>query len=77
MNAAPKCAHPACSCVRVDGKKYCSATCADAKGMLELTCQCQHTACQGAQLKALVEGSTRPSYWSAFFRRVLTCLELS
>ena len=51
MNATSKCAHPACSCVRVDGKSYYSGTCADAKGMLELTCQCQPTACQGAPLK--------------------------
>lgn len=51
MNATSKCAHPACSCERADGKKYCSQTCADAKGLLELTCQCRHTACLGAQLK--------------------------
>jgi len=51
MNAASKCAHPACSCVPADGKEYCSATCADAKGLVELTCQCQHPKCQGEALK--------------------------
>jgi hypothetical protein len=51
MIATSKCAHPACSCVATDGKKYCSTTCADAKGLLELTCQCQHTACRDPQLK--------------------------
>ncbi len=52
MNATTKCAHPACNCVPANGKKHCSATCADAKGLLELTCQCQHPECQGKELKA-------------------------
>ncbi len=37
---------------RANGKKYCSFTCADAKGVTELTCRCQHPACQGDKLKA-------------------------
>jgi len=52
MTATSKCARPACSCVPPEGKKYCSATCADAKGMTELSCQCQHPACQGQALKS-------------------------
>jgi hypothetical protein len=51
MNVMTKCAHPACNCVMVDGKEYCSETCADAKSVTELACQCQHSACQGASLK--------------------------
>lgn len=51
MNATTKCAHPVCNCVIVDGKQYCSETCADAKRLTELACQCQHPACQGAPLK--------------------------
>lgn len=51
MNAPTKCAHPACNCVLVDGQQYCSETCADAKSVTELACQCQHPACQGAVLK--------------------------
>ncbi len=46
-----KCAHPACSCSVADGKKYCSPVCEDAKGMTELTCQCEHGNCTGSKLK--------------------------
>jgi len=52
MNETLKCAHPACSCVPADGNKYCSETCADAKRVTELACQCQHPTCQGEALKA-------------------------
>jgi hypothetical protein len=51
MTATSKCAHPACNCVPQSAKKYCSETCADAKRVTELTCQCQHPACQGEKLK--------------------------
>jgi hypothetical protein len=51
MTDAKKCAHPACSCV-VTKDKYCSETCGDAKGMIELTCQCHHPECKGEVLKA-------------------------
>jgi len=47
-----KCAHPACSCMAPEGKKYCSAPCESAKKMTELSCQCEHPACTGSQLKA-------------------------
>jgi len=47
-----KCAHPACSCVAPEGKKFCSAPCESAKNMIELSCQCDHPGCAGGQLKA-------------------------
>lgn len=46
MNAASKCLHPACSCACPVGKQYCSDTCASAKAMSEITCQCRHPECQ-------------------------------
>ena len=52
MTATTKCAHPPCNCVTADEKKYCSQVCADAKGVTELTCQCQHPVCQSQALKA-------------------------
>ena len=51
MNASKECAHPACNCALGYGQQYCSETCADAKNVTELACQCQHPACQGAVLK--------------------------
>jgi hypothetical protein len=51
MNPTTKCARPACNCVPATGQKYCSETCSDARGVTELTCQCQHPACQGEELK--------------------------
>jgi hypothetical protein len=52
MNAPlTKCAHPACNCVLTYGTEYCSAPCADASGMTELACQCDHPSCQGEELK--------------------------
>ena len=51
MNSTTKCAHPACNCIPADGKQHCSDSCADAAGLLEITCQCQHTGCQGQKLK--------------------------
>jgi hypothetical protein len=52
MTSASKCARPACNCVPPNGKKYCSETCADAKRVTEIACQCHHPACQGEKLKA-------------------------
>jgi len=46
-----KCAHTACDCVLTYGTEYCSASCADASGMAELACQCDHPKCQGETLK--------------------------
>jgi len=40
-----KCAHPACQCT-VDAKqKYCSESCHDAAGTLEISCNCGHAGC--------------------------------
>jgi hypothetical protein len=52
MKPTSKCAHPACSCLTGEGKKYCSEVCADARRVTELTCQCQHKECEGAALKS-------------------------
>jgi hypothetical protein len=51
MKNTAKCAHRACNCVPAEGNKYCSDTCADAKRVTEITCQCQHPGCQGEKLK--------------------------
>jgi hypothetical protein len=51
MSSANKCAHPACNCQTADGQKHCSEVCADAQRISELTCQCQHAACLGKELK--------------------------
>jgi hypothetical protein len=51
MSTTNKCAHPACSCVVPEGKHYCSESCERAKGLTELTCQCQNPECRGEQLK--------------------------
>jgi hypothetical protein len=52
MKSSTKCAHPACNCLAADGTKHCSTACADAKGMSQLTCQCQHKDCQSKGAKA-------------------------
>jgi hypothetical protein len=46
-----KCAHAACNCKVTDGKKFCSDYCHDSGKMLELTCQCHHSGCQGEALR--------------------------
>jgi hypothetical protein len=40
-----KCAHPSCSCLVEKGKKYCSDYCHDARGTMELSCNCRHPQC--------------------------------
>jgi hypothetical protein len=51
MTTTKKCEHPACNCTAAPGKNHCSDTCADAKKIPELTCQCQHAECGGKALK--------------------------
>jgi hypothetical protein len=51
MIAKWKCAHPACNCIPDHAEEYCSATCADAKSLIELACQGDHLACRGEALK--------------------------
>ena len=51
MISKSKCAHPACNCIPDYAEKYCSATCADAKDLTELACQCDHPVCRGEALK--------------------------
>ena len=40
-----KCANSACTCVCMDGKKFCSAYCEDARKVTALTCHCPHPEC--------------------------------
>jgi hypothetical protein len=40
-----KCAHPACRCTVTEHKKYCSQRCEDAKGEVEISCDCAHPGC--------------------------------
>jgi len=40
-----KCAHPACSCMVGHDSKYCSTYCEDAKGTMEISCNCEHPGC--------------------------------
>ncbi len=40
-----KCAHPACRCTVAEGKTYCSQRCEDAKGQIEISCDCAHPGC--------------------------------
>jgi len=40
-----KCAHPACNCTAAKDSKYCSQYCQDAKGTLEIACNCGHAGC--------------------------------
>jgi hypothetical protein len=51
MPSSKKCKHPSCSCQVPDGESYCSTACKDAKGLMDLTCQCNHPQCQGEELK--------------------------
>jgi len=41
-----KCAHPSCQCKARPGSKYCGQYCEDAKGTMELSCNCGHPGCE-------------------------------
>jgi hypothetical protein len=41
-----KCAHPSCDCTVSGNDKFCSEYCRDAKGITEIGCGCEHTACR-------------------------------
>ncbi len=45
MEEKKKCDHPACECRVPKNQKYCSDYCHDAKGTLELSCNCGHSGC--------------------------------
>jgi hypothetical protein len=45
-NVEKKCAHPACSCPVPEGEDYCSTSCEDAAGLIELSCNCEHASCE-------------------------------
>ena len=40
-----KCAHPACTCPVNKDAKYCSQYCEDARGTMEISCNCGHAGC--------------------------------
>ena len=40
-----KCDHPACNCMVGEGTSYCSQYCKDAKGTMEISCNCGHAGC--------------------------------
>jgi hypothetical protein len=47
-----QCAHPSCECLVEKGKKYCSDYCHDARGTMELSCNCRHPECATQSLAA-------------------------
>jgi hypothetical protein len=51
MTTTQKCENPGCNCQPASGKKYCSATCADAKKSPKTPCQCKHLGCGDTGLK--------------------------
>ncbi len=42
-----KCANAPCTCVCMDGKKFCSASCEDSRKVTSLSCHCPHDECKG------------------------------
>ena len=44
-----KCSHPACRCSEADDKTYCSQRCEDARGEVEISCDCEHAGCSLAE----------------------------
>ncbi len=47
-----KCAHPSCNCIVEKGKKFCSDYCHDARGTMELSCNCRHPQCAERSIAA-------------------------
>ena len=41
-----KCAHPSCSCTVAQNEKYCSTYCANARDVMEISCNCDHPGCR-------------------------------
>ena len=49
MAETAKCAHPACDCIVAKGGqwgKYCSESCKEKGGQIELHCECHHAGCR-------------------------------
>ena len=44
-----KCEHPACNCMAKADDSYCSNYCRDAKGTMEISCNCGHAGCSLAE----------------------------
>jgi hypothetical protein len=49
-----KCAHPSCNCTVEKGKKYCGDYFHDARGTMELSCNCRHPQCAEQSVLAAV-----------------------
>lgn len=61
MKSEPiKCAHPACNCTTSEDSGYCSQYCSDAKGTMEISCNCGHGGCAITDGEAVMSGS--PTY---------------
>jgi len=43
MSEPKKCAHESCHCQTTE--TYCSEVCKDSKGVIDITCQCEHPGC--------------------------------
>jgi hypothetical protein len=54
-----KCAHTSCTCPPQQGSKYCSNYCHDARGTIELACNCGHPDC-GAETVTAEERDLLP-----------------
>src|SRR6266478_8712845 len=42
-----KCAHPPCSCMAIEGSKYCSVECEAMEKTPDIECACPHARCKG------------------------------
>lgn len=49
MENSKKCAHPACTCLVDKEGKFCSQYCHDARGTMEISCNCGHAGCSMAE----------------------------
>ncbi len=51
-----KCDHPACNCTVGEHTSYCSQYCKDAKGTMEISCNCGHAGCAISEGQATMTG---------------------
>ncbi len=52
-----KCDHPACNCMVNEGTHYCSSYCKDAKGTMEISCNCGHAGCAIGEGQSTMTGA--------------------
>ncbi len=57
-----KCKHPACNCMvpheGFDDTHYCSTYCKDAKGTMEISCNCGHAGCAMSEETTVASSGT-------------------